>query len=201
VKTNLTNQTAGERLDIIIKELNLQKKDFAEKIGVTTGYISNIINQKRMLSPEIICKLLDIGVSPIFIFYGVGKPVDSNYQLFLENYKVDEEEIPQYLQEYILINLKRKHKLERKFINLFFPTSEFITRHLTNVDKGAVTNITISNAKHKLINFIKQVKLNKILDSESKRKKVIEEIKNDFANVEIYVLLKNYKLFSSLSQE
>ena len=201
MKTNLTNQTAGKRLNLIIEELGLSKREFAEKIGVTTGYISNIINQGRTFSPEIICKLLDINVSPIFLFYGVGKPFDSNYQLFLENYKEDEEEIPQYLQEYILINLKRKHKLERKFINLFFPTAEFITRHLSNVDEDTVTNVTIANAKNKLINFIKQVKLNKILDAESKRKKVIEEIKNDFANVEIYVLLKNYKLFSSLSQE
>ena len=201
MKTNLSHLNAGERLDIIIKELGVQKKEFAEKINVTLGYISNIINQKRMLSSEMICKLLDIGVSPIFIFYGIGKPFDTNYQLFLENYKSDEDEIPKYLEEYIIINLKRQHRLERKFINLFFPTAEFITRHLKNVDQETITNVTITNAKYKLINYIKKIKLNKLLDAESKRKKIIEEIENDFADVEIYVLLKNYRLFSSLSQQ
>jgi transcriptional regulator with XRE-family HTH domain len=197
MKVNLNNDNAGDRLDHIRMSLGLSKKELAEKFNVSLSAISVISTQNRMLSTDLIIKLLDIGASPLYIYYGLGEPFNNNYNKFLENYNPNglNKFLPKYLEDYILINLKRNYKLERTFLNKFFPTSEFITRHIETFDPEILKTLSIENAKFMLIDHLKQVKLHKILDSYEKRKRAIEEIEYRYADIEVYVLLKNKQLF------
>jgi len=93
-------------------------------------------------------------------------------------------------EDFIIINLKRIHRLDRSLFNLFFPTSEFITRHLKKINDIDLSNLTIKNAKSQFKEFLLSVELSSFLDSEIKRTKIIKEIDNEFADIEIYCLLK-----------
>jgi len=101
------------------------------------------------------------------------------------------------LEDYIVINLKRFHKMDRnKIFNLFFPSSEFITRHLKQIE--SLTNLhdlTIENARDKFKEFLTKIPINKFLDSEQKRQKILEEIDIEYADIELYVILKHRRKF------
>ena len=197
MKVTLNNKNAGKRLSTIRESMGLNKKELAEKLDVTISALYNIGAQERLISVEMVIKLIDLGVSPIYIYYGVGSPMDQRYNMFLESYSSEqkESEVPIYLEEYIIKNLKRQHKLERNFLNLFFPVSEFISRYLKEIDDEYVEYVTVENAKMKLIKFLQKVKLNKYIDSDNKREKVILAIEKEYSKVEIYVLLKHKNLF------
>jgi len=110
----------------------------------------------------------------------------SKYEDF-SNYALDP-----VFEDYVIINMKRLHRLNRSFFNLFFPTAEFITRHLKDFQNYSLdlSNLTIKNAKEKFKDFISSVKLHIIFDSETKRKHILEEIDENFADIEIFLLLK-----------
>ncbi|NOQ32116.1 MAG: hypothetical protein GQ570_13450 [Helicobacteraceae bacterium] len=106
-------------------------------------------------------------------------------------------EIDPSLEEYIVINLKRFHKLDRgKLFNLFFPSSEFITRNLKKIETIINLNdLSISNARIKFNEFLTKATLNKVLDTELKRKKILEEINTEYVDLELYVILKHRRKF------
>jgi len=101
------------------------------------------------------------------------------------------------MEDYIVINIKRFYKMDRnKFFNLFFPSPEFITRHLKQLETIITLNdLTIENARQKFIEFIQKVPLNKFLDSEKKREKILQEIDLEYADIELYVILKHRRKF------
>ncbi len=197
MQVTLNNKNAGLRLNTIRESMGLNKKELAKKLNVTMSALYNIGAQERLISSELIIKLIELGVSPIYIYYGIGSPIDQRYDMFLESYSTEKEEskIPIYLEEYILKNLKRHYKLERNFLNLFFPVSEFISRYLKDINEEYIEYVTVENAKMKFIIFLQKVKLNKFIDSDKKREKVILVIEKEYSNIEIYVLLKHKNLF------
>jgi len=109
----------------------------------------------------------------------------------------NEENFNYALEDYVVINLKRFHKMDRnKIFHLFFPSSEFITRHLKQIESTIDLNdLTVVNARKKFKEFLTKVPLNKFLDSENKREKVLEEIDQDYADIELYVILKHRRKF------
>lgn len=98
-------------------------------------------------------------------------------------------------EDYVIQNLKRMHKLDRSYFSILFPGSEFITRHIRNLSEEDVVDLTIENAKEKFKIFLSSVTLSKFLDSEKKRKTVLDEIDNKFSKVEIYLILKHPEKF------
>ena len=59
-------------------------KDLALKLGLSTNAISQYITGKRKPDFNTIQKLIDLGISPLFIFSDGKDPFDKNYELFLE---------------------------------------------------------------------------------------------------------------------
>ena len=69
---------------IIQNALNLSQKDLALKLGLSTNAISQYITGKRKPDFNTIQKLIDLGISPLFIFSDGKDPFDKNYELFSE---------------------------------------------------------------------------------------------------------------------
>jgi len=120
---------------------------------------------------------------------------------YLKNEKIDNLEQFNYVidpifEDYVVHNLKRVHRLNRSAFSILFPGSEFITRHIRNLSKEDISGLTIENAKDKFKVFLSSVTLSKFLDSEKKRQTVIDEIDNNFSDIEIYLILKYPEKFS-----
>lgn len=104
-------------------------------------------------------------------------------------------------EDYVITVLKRDLRLDRsKISNLFFPGSEFITRHLKKIDSSNQIDLNVNNAKQKFIEFIKDTRISSILDTEIKRQEVINDIENKFSNIEVYLLLKYPNKFTGSNQ-
>lgn len=129
---------------------------------------------------ELIAKYFSISDLEEFLDRGIV----SKYETF-ESYKVDP-----VFEDYIIQNMKRFHKLDSTILNKFYPGSEFITRHMKSFDNNHVQDVTVMNAKEKFKSFLVSVELSSWLDSEKKRKKVLDDIDNKFSNIEIYLLMK-----------
>lgn len=99
-------------------------------------------------------------------------------------------------EDYVINNMKRFHRLDRSFFNLFFPGSEFITRHLKQISSNDITNLTVNNAKEKFIEIFSTMKLTKIIDTELKRESVLEDIRTKYSKIEVYLILKYPEKFS-----
>jgi len=183
----------SKKIQVILDSSGLSKKEFADKFGISPSALSHYLTGRRKPEFDVILKLLESGVSPFYLFYNLGEPFDYRFDkcksLFKEN-EENEEIIPIYLEDFLIKNLKRTHRLQRNLINIFFPIPEFITRYLKELDEKNIKDLKIENAKEKMITFIKTLKLNKIFDSETKRKKVIKEIYENYSDIEVYLLLK-----------
>lgn len=126
-------------------------------------------------------KIIEIAIN-----YGI----DLNY-LFLDSVKEDNSDKPNEFEEYVIFQLKKIKKLDRNNIFLFFnPTNELLTRCLKQNKDIDFSNLNKKNAKSVLISLINKCKLNFIIDSGIKRNKLIQEIEEEFSNIECYVLLK-----------
>lgn len=99
-------------------------------------------------------------------------------------------------EDYVITKLKREHHLDRNFFNYIYPGAEFLTRHLKQLQKYDLGDLTVANAKEKFVNFLSSVELLKFIDSEKKRKSVIDDIQK-FANIEAYLILKYPEKFTS----
>ena len=60
---------------IIQNALNLSQKDLALKLGLSTNAISQYITGKRKPDFNTIQKLIDLGISPLFIFSDGKDPI------------------------------------------------------------------------------------------------------------------------------
>ena len=60
---------------IIQNALNLSQKDLALKLGLSTNAISQDITGKRKPDFNTIQKLIDLGISPLFIFSDGKDPI------------------------------------------------------------------------------------------------------------------------------
>lgn len=194
----------GKIISSIRKELGLSQKEFAEKIEVPQSTLSYYESGKRKPDIEFIQKLINIGVSTIYLFHQIGKPFDEKYNRFIESYSIQEnlDEIPEYMEDYIIVYLKKVRKISSHITNILIPTpknltGDFIVTSLkqNQIVEKEIKNLKIKNSKDIMKNILKKRKLQWFKETEIKRSVVINEIENDFSNLEIFVLLKNYQKF------
>jgi len=96
-------------------------------------------------------------------------------------------------EEFVFFYLKREMK--RGLLNIIFsPTHEFLTRCLKKIDISN-KDLDVNKAKLILIKKIEKCEINKLIDSEIKRQKVVSEIINEFSNFECYILMKFKEYF------
>lgn len=193
----------GKKVLKIRETLGLSQKEFAEKIDIPQTTLSAYESDKRVPSIEFIQKLTNIGVSPLFLLYNKGEPFDYKFDQFLESYSIDRNNdvVPEYIEDYIVIYLKKVRKISLHITNILIPTSknltgDFIANSLkqNQIVENEIKNLKIKNAKNILKNILKKRRL-QWKDTEIKRSVVLGEIDNDFSDLEIFVLLKNYKKF------
>lgn len=164
-----------------------------------------LVLRKEMKEDEIYTKLFDFSRPTYFKWKREEVPVmqllskyfnKEDLEEFLSRGFVSKYEnfnkysIDPVFEDFVIVNLKRIHKLDRSLFNLFFPTSEFITRHLKNIDDVDLKDLTVKNAKNKFKDFLLSVKLSKLFDSEAKQHNVVKEINDKFSDIEIYLILK-----------
>ena len=94
-------------------------------------------------------------------------------------------------EEFVFFYLKKIKKLDRNsFLNILFnPTMNLLTRCLKQFENENIF-FSKTNSKEVLLNLIQKCNLNFLIDSEIKRKKLLEEIEEEFSNLECYVILK-----------
>lgn len=98
----------SKKFDIIQNSLNLNQKDFAEKIGVSQNAISHYKLGKRKPDAATIQKLIDIGVSPLFLFSDFEEPFDEDFNTYVR------ERRNKILEEKIAAKEKELEKLKNK---------------------------------------------------------------------------------------
>ena len=125
------NMSYNNKIQIIIDKMGLSQKDFANKLGVSQNAISHYLLGKRNPDINTIQKLIDLGVSPLFLFSDSKNPFDETYKLFSEANK--------YLNE----NNKNE---------LILPMNEFIRKYnLINVIKLKIEKLKGQNFFQKII--------------------------------------------------
>lgn len=111
----------SEKFSIIQKELKLSQKEFAAKIELSPNAISQYLTGKRKPDIHTVQKLIDLGVSPLFLFSDYEEPFDNTYDTFIKAKKIaienDSERelqsiIDKFLSEELLIK-KIKNKIQR----------------------------------------------------------------------------------------
>lgn len=154
-------------------------KALCEKMGINPNQVNVWLN-KNSINYHIVIDYCDRnGISLDWLF------LDKKYEISDNIY---DNEI---LVDHIVISLKRIKRIDRSnLLNYFIPTAEFITRYLKKIDTNFVEDLSIYNAREKMIDFLQKVELNRFLDTEIKRHKIIEEIKKEFSSIECYVMLK-----------
>lgn len=194
----------GKKVLKIRETLGLSQKEFAEKINIPQTTLSAYESDRRVPSIEFIQKLTKIGVSPLFLLYDKGEPFDYKFDQFLKSYSIgkNNDVIPEYMEDYIIVYLKKVRKISSHITNILIPTpknltGDFIVTSLkqNQIVEKEIKNLKIKNSKDIMKNILKKRKLQWFKETEIKRSVVINEIENDFSNLEIFVLLKNYQKF------
>jgi len=122
--------------------------------------------------------------------------LENNYSLdliFKGNLSISDSDKINPIEEFIIFYLKKIKKLDRNnFLNILLnPTIDLLGRCLKqDYSIDLIKNLSQENAKNVLIDLIKRYDLSILIDTELKRKKLIEEIKEEFSNLECYVILK-----------
>lgn len=111
----------NKKIELILKNLNLSQKDFALKLGISPNAVSHYLLGKRNPDINTIKKLIEIGVSPIFLFGESAEPFDKTYDIFLEAKKISiknssegklESILDKFLAEELIVK-KLKNKIQR----------------------------------------------------------------------------------------
>ncbi|AXH16470.1 transcriptional regulator, XRE family (plasmid) [Malaciobacter mytili LMG 24559] len=112
----------SKKIELIQKKLGFTQKDFSIKLGISQNTISQYITGKRVPDINTIQKLIEIGVSPIFLFGDSEEPFDKTYDIFLKAKKIslensNERELQSILDKFLSEELtlkKIKVKIQRK---------------------------------------------------------------------------------------
>lgn len=104
--------TFASKFKKIQDKLGMNQKELAISLGLSQVGISRYIKNKRQPDINTIQKLIDFGVSPLFLFSDFPEPFDEKYNDFVKTYKkqITQDEITR--KELELENLK--HKLGEK---------------------------------------------------------------------------------------
>lgn len=79
--------TFAEKIKKIQDKLEINQKELAERLGISQIGISNYKKGKREPDINTIQKLIDFGISPLFLFSDFPEPFDEKYNDFLKTYK------------------------------------------------------------------------------------------------------------------
>ena len=205
----------NNKIQIIIDKMGLSQKDFANKLGVSQNAISHYLLGKRNPDINTIQKLIDLGVSPLFLFSNSKNPFDETYKLFSEANKYLNEDnknelispMNEFIRKYNLINVI-KSKIEKIKGQNFFQKiiQEFSNRgeRIINLLYYFIIYIEESqkdfdflNIKNSFITELEKFKLSKkdkIVSFEIKdedKKRLIEWIKEELDDPSIFEIISN----------
>jgi len=79
----------GNKIIEIRQILGLSQKSFAQKLGIAQNTLSNYESEKRTPTLIFIQKLINIGISPLYLFHGKGKPFNPDYDKLVESYLIE----------------------------------------------------------------------------------------------------------------
>ena len=205
----------NNKIQIIIDKMELSQKDFANKLGVSQNAISHYLLGKRNPDINTIQKLIDLGVSPLFLFSNSKNPFDETYKLFSEANKYLNEDnknelispMNEFIRKYNLINVI-KTKIEKikgqnffqKIIQEFSNRGERIIKllyYFIIYIEESQKDFDFLNIKNSFITELEKFKLSKkdkIVSFEIKdedKKRLIEWIKEELDDPSIFEIISN----------
>ena len=205
----------NNKIQIIIDKMGLSQKDFANKLGVSQNAISHYLLGKRNPDINTIQKLIDLGVSPLFLFSNSKNPFDETYKLFSEANKYLNEDnknelispMNEFIRKYNLINVI-KSKIEKikgqnffqKIIQEFSNRGERIIKllyYFIIYIEESQKDFDFLNIKNSFIAELEKFKLSKkdkIVSFEIKdedKKRLIEWIKEELDDPSIFEIISN----------
>ena len=205
----------NNKIQIIIDKMGLSQKDFANKLGVSQNAISHYLLGKRNPDINTIQKLIDLGVSPLFLFTNSKNPFDETYKLFSEANKYLNEDnknelispMNEFIRKYNLINVI-KSKIEKikgqnffqKIIQEFSNRGERIIKllyYFIIYIENSQKDFDFLNIKNSFIAELEKFKLSKkdkIVSFEIKdedKKRLIEWIKEELDDPSIFEIISN----------
>ena len=205
----------NNKIQIIIDKMGLSQKDFANKLGVSQNAISHYLLGKRNPDINTIQKLIDLGVSPLFLFSNSKNPFDETYKLFSEANKYLNEDnknelispMNEFIRKYNLINVI-KSKIEKikgqnffqKIIQEFSNRGERIIKllyYFIIYIEESQEDFDFLNIKNSFITELEKFKLSKkdkIVSFEIKdedKKRLIEWIKEELDDPSIFEIISN----------
>lgn len=209
------NMSYNNKIQIIIDKMGLSQKDFANKLGVSQNAISHYLLGKRNPDINTIQKLIDLGVSPLFLFSNSKNPFDETYKLFSEANKYLNEDnknelispMNEFIRKYNLINVI-KSKIEKikgqnffqKIIQEFSNRGERIIKllyYFIIYIEESQKDFDFLNIKNSFITELEKFKLSKkdkIVSFEIKdedKKRLIEWIKEELDDPSIFEIISN----------
>ena len=209
------NMSYNNKIQIIIDKMGLSQKDFANKLGVSQNAISHYLLGKRNPDINTIQKLIDLGVSPLFLFSNSKNPFDETYKLFSEANKYLNEDnknelispMNEFIRKYNLINVI-KSKIEKikgqnffqKIIQEFSNRGERIIKllyYFIIYIENSQKDFDFLNIKNSFIAELEKFKLSKkdkIVSFEIKdedKKRLIEWIKEELDDPSIFEIISN----------
>ena len=205
----------NNKIQIIIDKMGLSQKDFANKLGVSQNAISHYLLGKRNPDINTIQKLIDLGVSPLFLFSDSKNPFDETYKLFSDANKYLNENnknelilpMNEFIRKYNLINVI-KLKIEKLKGQNFFQKIivEFSNRGERTIKllyyfiiyiENSQKDFDFLNIKNSFIAELEKFKLSKkdkIVSFEIKdedKKRLIEWIKEELDDPSIFEIISN----------
>ena len=169
----------------IIKKLkektNIEtNKALSESMGVNPNQVNVWVNKNSINYHIVIdyCDKNDISLDWLFL--------DKKYEISDNVYNNE------FLVDHIVVSLKRFKETGRSlFLNYFSKTN--LQKEIEALLK--YNKPLLDNSKNLLVKLIENSSLNKFMDTETKRFKIINEIKNNFSQLECYVLIKYSYIF------
>lgn len=214
----------NEKFKIIQKELNCTQKEFALKLDLSPNAISQYLTGKRKPDINTIQKLIDIGISPIFLFSDSTEVFDNDYNLFIKakNISTQNKKLSLILSEYIeneetLKKIKEKiqramgHKLLEKLSEVVNGDSKrmliILYSILLSIEKNEIV-ISDENLNDKLYTIFEQIKFSKkdtlklgIITNIEDYENLKEWIKTDFDDISLIELISCSASVKSIIKE
>ena len=205
----------NKKILLIRKKMELSQKQFSELLNVSQPTITRFEGGERIPDINVIQKLIDIGVSPLFLFSDLENPFDENYKLFSKAMKYCNEQnqnelmkpIAAFISKYKLIDLI-KLKIEKLKGQTFFEkvieefsskgekTLKFLYYFILYIEESQ-KDFDFLNIKKSFINELEKFELSKkdkIVSFELKdddKKRLMDWIENELDDSSIFEIISN----------
>jgi transcriptional regulator with XRE-family HTH domain len=197
----------NKKIQLIRNRMGLNQKQFSELLNVSQPTITRFEAGERVPDINVIQKLIDNGVSPLFLFSDLEDPFNKSLKLFSEAMKYCNEEnhnelmisISQFISKYKLINLIKSkieklkgqtffQKVVEEFSNKGEKTLKFLYYFILYIEESQ-KKFDFLNIKKSFINELEKFELskkNKIVSFELKdddKKRLIQWIENELDDI------------------